>query len=61
MEVAEGEVVDIMEALRRSVEKSARDRAEGAMVGERPAGGSTPPARRRQRAAGRPSGKRAAK
>jgi len=58
VEVAEGDVVDIMDALRRSVERTARERAESAM-GNPPAGGSTPPARRRQRAATRP--KRAAR
>jgi DNA end-binding protein Ku len=41
VEVAEGDVVDIMDALRRSVERTARERAESAM-GNPPAGGSTP-------------------
>jgi DNA end-binding protein Ku len=62
VQVGEGEVVDIMEALRRSVERTARERAESAMVASpsgaagtspRPAGGG----RRRQRAAARPSRK----
>lgn len=62
IEVGEGEVVDIMEALRRSVERSARERAETALAPDvqgsagtspRPAGGG----RRRQRAQAKPTRK----
>jgi DNA end-binding protein Ku len=51
VKVGEGEVVDIMEALRRSVERSARERAQTALAGEPPAAPSA--TRRRQRVAKR--------
>jgi hypothetical protein len=60
VEVGEGEVVDIMEALRRSVERTARERAESALSPDaappKAAGESSPATteRRRQRATKRP-------